>query len=138
MAAIYMWFDNEEMVLTTTLYPVEVEDNLQLNVSLSSGSLEPIPLDEVDVSYSIGSISVDEILLTAPPVDDDADVSYALSGIEVKTVLLSASPVDDDADASYNIVNVEVLSKLVIADTPDEELQLACSIDPTGCSMTPV
>jgi len=125
-------------ILTTTLYPIEINDDLQTGLTMGECLMEPVPFDEADFSYSLQEVEVKVILLTADPELDDVDFSYSLEAVEVRTILLSAAPELDDVDFSYELVEAEVVDKLVTVDTPDEELQLACSIDPSGCSMTPV
>lgn len=138
MAAIYMWFEKDVQIWTTTLYPIELDDNLQLGVTIGECSMTPPPSDEVDTTWSVLDITVDTILLTAPPVDDDVDVAWEIQAVEVKTILLAAPPIDDDVDVSWVLQDIELINKLVTVDTPDEELKLGISIDPSGCSMTAV
>jgi hypothetical protein len=43
MAAIYMWPLDESVVVTTTLYPIEANDGLSMNVAIWGGAMDPIP-----------------------------------------------------------------------------------------------
>lgn len=137
MAAIYMWFENDLVVLTTTLYPVEVTDYLQLTVDIADGRMDVVPQDEGDFSGALESVLLKQILNSYGPDQDSADFSGGLGTVVLQQILNSYGPDQDEADFSGGLVSVVLDLKLVIGDTPDEKLQLDCDIYPPGCSMTP-
>ena len=54
MAAIYMWFEPPEYtVLTTTLYPIDANDSMDMMVSLLSGSMGLLPESDIDIGHNV-------------------------------------------------------------------------------------
>jgi len=138
MAAIYMWFEAGIEFLTTTLYPIEMIDELQLNFNITDSSMSPIPQDSLNLSYGMNGVILNQILIAYGPNLDELDISAGLVSVLLNQILLSYGPNQDELDISYDLVNVQLVSLLVTADTPDEKLQLDFNISSSGCSMTPV
>lgn len=138
MAAIYMWFEEEVQVFTTTLYPVEVIDSLQLSADLYGGSLSLIPAEAHQNSGNLVSMSLPIILISTNGPDEQHQNSGDLVSVTLPIILLSTDGPDEAHDNSGDLVSVSMPLKLVIVDTPDEKLQFTCDINPSSCSMTPV
>ena len=66
MAAIYQWFTGKEVVLTTTLYPLEATDAVDLSIQLNNFLMRPVEEDAMDLSFSFVSGELEQILLQAP------------------------------------------------------------------------
>ena len=136
MAAIYMWFEDEEVIVTTTPYPIEIVEGMHLGYSLLDIRMDPVPEDAYIMDVTARDGSVVDILLIAP-VEDDAyimDVT-ALDGT-VADILIIA-PVEDDA----YIMDVTALDGTIrdaIVDSwmPDEGIHFGCTL--LDISMTAV
>jgi hypothetical protein len=138
MAAIYQWFPGQAVLLTTTLYPVEVIDELRLGISVAGGSLSLVPIDDLQYGQTLTSVDLNQILLDYGPDEDDLQYGQTLTSVDLLEILLDYGPDTDDLQYGQTLVSVELANKLVIGDTPDEKLQLSCGVYPSGCSMTPV
>jgi hypothetical protein len=111
MAAIYQWFVGDIEVLTTTLYPIEVQEGLNFTIDLDYGNMRNV--DNDDYIFAGGGFEdaySTPILLTGPEPNDDYIMSYGFD---------DAYPED----------------KLVIAYTPDQGLIFTVDLDSANCSM---
>ena len=138
MAAIYMWFEHELQIWTTTLYPIEVNDSLQFACNLTYGEMRIVQVEEIDLSSDLLAITIEAILLDYGPDDVPFDLSSDLLSITIEQILFTYGPDDVAFDQSSDLLSITIQDKLVIADTPDERLQLGCNVNPSGCSLTPV
>ena len=138
MAAIYMWFQRDVQVLTTTLYPLEVVDAVQFSFDIEDASMSLIPQDELGYSADLLGVTLTEILLTYGPLQDQVYYGADLLAVSLNTILLTHGPVNDELFISSDLLDVNLISLLVTVDTPDEKLQLDFDINATGWHMTPV
>jgi len=141
MAAIYQWFKNF-IIYTTTLYPVEVVDEMQLDAVIDGDALmRALPEDDTQISAIIaidGSYTQLRWFHTYGPEEDDTQVSaiIVIDGTYTQLRWFHAyGPEEDDTQISAIIViNGTYESGRVWGDTPDEELQLDGVID-ADCTM---
>jgi hypothetical protein len=136
MAAIYMWFEDEEVIVTTTPYPIEIIEGMHMGAELLSIRMDPIPEDAYAITMLALSGDVKDILITAP-IEDDAyqiDVT-ALTG-DVKDILIIAPPEDDAYETDMLALTGEVRDAIVAAWMPDEGLHFGCTL--LSISMTAV
>jgi len=138
MAAIYMWFENEEMILTTTLYPVELIDSLSLSCRLTYGELKPIPVETYEMSGTLLSITLPQILFSYGPDDEQYQMSGTLLGITLPVILIIHPEDEEEYTMSGTLMSITLPLKLVTVYAPVEKLQLNCDINPAYCSMTGV
>jgi len=136
MAAIYQWFQRDVQVLTTTLYPLEVIDAIQLNFNIVSGSLQPVPQDSLYMSANVTAIVLNQILLSYGTPEDSLDISANVTYVHLNQILLSYGTPEDELDIAGDLIEVLLISLLVTVDTPDEKLQLDFDINSTGWFMT--
>jgi len=136
MAAIYMWFNFEEMVLTTTPYPIEVIDSMQLAVNINAAEMGPINSDSHQNSSTVVAITNPLIYISSPLMSEAHKNNSALVGITNPLILITATAPTEAHKNSSDVVSISNPDKLVIVDTPDEKLQLNCDINPSNCSMT--
>lgn len=133
-----MWFDNEQMVLTTTLYPVEVQDFVRVSADISFGYMGLVPGEFHQHSGDLTGITKPVLLLSGSAPDEFHSNGGDLIGIDLPTLLLSGNAPDEDHQHSGDLTGIQLPLKLVIADTPDEELRVFCDVYPSSCSMTAV
>jgi len=139
MAAIYQWFLADEVVYTTTLYPIDVTEALQLSVATNPyANLSEFPIDYSTFKQEVVGISLDVLLLSADSSVDYTSFSQEIVSIELVSLLLSTESDIDYTFFSQEIVSVELVEMLVTCDTPDESLQLACSTNSSNSSLTVV
>lgn len=138
MAAIYMWFDSEEMILTTTLYPVEVIDGMQLAADIYGGSLSQILAEDHQNSADILSLGTYVILITYGTPEEFHQNSSDILSLGTYVILITYGTPEEFHQNSCNILSLGIVDLLVIVDTPDEKLQIDCDVYPSACSMTPI
>lgn len=137
MAAIYQWFYNEGvLVLTTTLYPIEYKDELQISCDIVTGEMQEIQSDAHTQSGDLLSIELYPILINYGPDNEDHKQSGDLTSIAVNQILLIYDPDNEDHRQSGDLTSITLNLKVVTIDTPDEKLQLDCDITPSDCSMS--
>jgi hypothetical protein len=116
------------LVLTTTLYPIELTDGLDFSVALQGGLLVTWPLDDLDVSFSVVGGNMQLGLLDYGPDNDDLDVLFSVVGGNMQVILLTYGPDNDDLDVTFSVVDGNMEPKLVTIDTPDEGLEFGLSL----------
>jgi len=138
MAAIYTWYDDGIVYLTTTLYPVEVLEAMELNISITVGSMYLVPTDEIAFINDMDSTIYTQVRWfyeDGPYADEIAFINDMDSTSYVQTRwFYEDGPYTDEIGFTDDMFEIIVLLKGVLADTPDEELQLSIAIDAT-CSM---
>ena len=141
MAAIYSWFKGKQILLTTTLYPIDVTEYMQLGVAFFTGTIEEIPNDDWKATFETngdGTLVQLRWFYTDGPYDDEWQASFETNGDGTLVQLrwfYSDGPYDDEWKATFETSNDGTLvNKLVEADSPDESLQLGCVILNT-CTM---
>mgnify|MGYP000058708441 CR=1 FL=1 len=140
MAAIYQWFEGGILyqTWTTTLYPIEAIEALQISFDLSDGSMRPVLNEHIDVSVEFISGSKIQTLLTTGPYEEAVDVGVEFISGTKEVTLLTTGPYEEAVDVGVEFISGTKVSKLVVAFAPDEELQIDFDLDPSNCSMTPV
>ena len=125
-------------VLTTTPYPIELTESLEMGCDMTFGAMRTIPEDEMNIAASFVSGSVIETLLDGGVLPDAMDIAAAFISGSVVATLLEGSVPPDEMDISAAFISGSKELKLVTAYTPDESIQMGCDMNPSGCSMTPV
>jgi hypothetical protein len=132
MAAIYMWRQGEVTVITTTPYPLDATDGMDVVLSFSEGALTDVPVDEVqtyDITAFDGSYTQLRWFYTYGPDTDEVQSTNVTAFDGSYTQLrwfYTYGPDTDEAqttdisafDGAYNL-------KLVEADSPDEEIDIS-------------
>jgi hypothetical protein len=121
---------------TSKPYPIELMDGIRMSCSFGGGSLQPIPEDAIDLSYSVVGGNLTAILQDTGPTDDAIDLSYSVADGNLTKILLETGPTDDAIDVTYSVIDGTLRPALVQNELPTEGLRLSCSF--TGGSMTPV
>jgi hypothetical protein len=122
--------------LTTTLYPLQAQDAIELSVTLASGGLWPIPVDNMDLGVEFLSGNLEEILLETPVYPDNMDLGAEFVSGELVTILLTIGPYPDDMNLGVSFVDGLLEAKLVSVFAPDEALELSVTL--ASGSMTPI
>jgi hypothetical protein len=139
MAAIYMWPVDDQTILTTTLYPVEVVEAMVFGASAAGGSMGIVPEDH---------LAITEEMQTTPsyiqvrwfyedgPYEDHIGLAESMgvgSYIQVRW-FYEDGPYSDALAITGDLQYITVTFKGVQTDTPDETLQLSTTIS-SGCTM---
>ena len=142
---VYMQYGGGEelQILTTTIYPLEASEALQLSIALSDESyLQPIPEDAVDMDPAFFGATMFDVLISTGPFDDAVDLNVniddSFQGATMTQVLISTGPFDDAVDLDHAFFGAIMEDKLVKVYAPDEALQLSIALDAAACSLTPV
>jgi len=130
MSAIYQWFEPggaTVVVYTTTLYPVEVFEEMHFGMTLVSGEMHPVPLEELDFDIAPLGGTITDILLTTPIEDEGLIFSMGAFGGTI-TLILLATPTEDEA-LDFDIVPLGgTIDTLLIQTATQEEMHFGCSL----------
>jgi hypothetical protein len=126
----------QEITYTTTLYPIEVVEGLDVGIALQEIAMREIPNDSLDISYSQIYSLMRDLLLATGPYDDALDISYSQIFSQMRDLLLETGPYDDALDMSYSHIFSLLVPKLVKADMPDEGLDIGIAL--LDVTMTPI
>lgn len=141
MAAIYMWPVDNQILLTTTLYPVDVTDAIAMSITFTDGTMLPIPSAEITGSFGMGPTG-DLVQLrwfyTDGPYDGEVAGSFGMGDdgtlVQLRWFYVDG-PYDGEIGGTFGMGPGGALTQLVVfADTPDESLQLSITINDT-CTM---
>lgn len=139
MAAIYQWFVGDEVVFTTTLYPIEVTEKLALlAVTNPYGNLSNYPIDYATSTSNMTLIEVVQILLSGDTGEDYATATSNMTLIQIDDLLQTGDTGEDYATSTSNMTLIRIDDLLVTCDTPDESLQLSCTTNAANSHLTPV
>jgi len=136
MAAIFMWRLKAQQVLTTTLYPVDANDGLDLSLALTKGTLAEIPHDELTVTEELISASYIQTrwFLTDAYEDSLTATEELVSASYTQVRWFFTDSYEESLTVTEELVDATYIRKLVEADSPDEGLQFSLAIKDT-CSM---
>jgi hypothetical protein len=123
-------------VLTTTLYPAEALDGMELGISLVSGLMQPIPNEDLQFGFAALDGDVTEILISTGPHDEAIEFDFAALNGNVEDILISTGPHDEAVEFNFAALDGNVEDKLVEAVMPDEGMDFGISL--VSGSMTPV
>jgi hypothetical protein len=123
-------------VLTTTLYPAEATDAMELAISLIDGLMEPIPEENAVFNFAALDGIITQILSSTGPHDENAEFNFAALDGTIETILLSTGPHDEAASFNFAALDGTVEEKLVEALMPDEAMDITIAL--IDGSMTPV
>lgn len=138
MAAIYMWFDDEQMVLTTTLYPIEAVDAQTMSADVSLGLLYNIDEDDIKNSGEFLGGLMPVILITYGPDEEDIKNAGDLTSITMPVILISYGPDEEDIKNAGDLMGISMPLKLVDVFAPDQMMRNVCDVNPSACSMTTI
>jgi hypothetical protein len=123
-------------VLTTTLYPAETLDAMEIGISLVSGRMDPIPIEEYEFTLVALNGNITPILLTAPTQDEEYEFTLVALNGSITQILLTAPTEEEEYEFTLVALDGNVESKLVEAELPDEAMDIGISL--ISGSMTPV
>ena len=139
MAAIYQWFPTGQlMYLTTTPYPVDINDRMEFSVTLDIGGMYLIPNEGLDATMTFMSMDLQQILKSTGPYYDAFDASMTFMSMDLRQILKSTGPYYDAFDSTMTFLSMDLVAKLVTIDTPDEALSTTIELSTADCSMTPI
>lgn len=133
MAAIYTPQWVLDLELTTTLYPVEAIESLELSIAVTESRMSLLPADEVAVTMDVGTATNIQLrwFYSDGPYDDDVAVTFGAedgSYVQLRW-FYTDGPYDDDVAVTFDVGAASNVNKLIEADAGIEELQLSIAID---------
>ena len=128
MAAIYQWFVADLQIFTTKLYPLEVFEKMQIGVSLISGSLTSIPLEDWEMSISCWEGSILQAVITTQTHSEDWEMVITTLDGSIRIGLVTVPTKEEDWDMAISCLDGIVVPSIVQALMPDEGLQFGCSL----------
>ena len=143
MAAIYMWppKPGTTIVLTTTLYPVEVVDAIVFGVAVNAGSMQAISAEYLGLTNDVTAAAYVQArwFYTDGPYTDYLELTNdVISSTYVQERWFYVDgPYTENLEITNDVIQSTYVRVLVIVDTPDEKLQLSVAISP-ACVMEPV
>lgn len=137
MAAIYMWRQGEVLVITTTPYPIDYTESLEISVSPVSGDLFAIPQDYFDTGIALVSGELNLIRFDQFVDEEGFDTGLALVSGQLNIIRFDVFAEEEAFDTGISLISGTLIGKVVEGDTPDESLEVSCTIE-SDCSMTAV
>lgn len=138
MAAIYCPPWPGDIVVTTTIYPVDYFDGVTMGCSPSTGWMAAITSDNIAADQSIISMTYvqERWYLDGGEYTDNIAADQAIIGMTYvqERWYLTDGPYSDSIAADQAIIGMTKENKLVEADTPDELIEINATIMNT-CTM---
>lgn len=139
MAAIYQWFSpGEEQTFTTTLYPLESVEGVQVSASINTTTMSLIPFDNLEVAASFLSAEYNMLLIEDGPYLDELSISPSLLTVDYNEILIEDGPYPDTLEVAAAFLSAEYTRLLIEIYAPDEAIQITAAINEGDCAMTPV
>ena len=121
---------------TSKIYPVEILDGLAISCSFTSGVIQVIPEEDLDITYSVQGGSLTPVLIESGPFLEDIDITYSVLGGNLDVILLNIGPFEEEIDIDYSVTDGNLRLALVQNTLPEDGLLISCVF--TGGSTTPV
>lgn len=139
MAAIYMWRVDEQLLLTTTLYPAEAVESMNIGATIVDGAMPLIPWDALQTyNDDLKSISYTQVrwFYEDGPYDDALETTDDLLSMSYTQVrwFYEDGPYEDGLVVTSDLRSITYTLKGVLADAELEKLYLGARIT-TDCSM---
>lgn len=138
MAAIYQWFIADAQVFTTTLYPIEATEAMELSIDFDVAYLEEVPADQLTHGVTMLEVTIREALLYAPEQIDEITHGVTLLEVSIRPGLLEAPEQVDYLTHGVTMLEVTIEMVLITVYTPDEAMDIAIALDTGSCSLTAV
>jgi hypothetical protein len=130
MAAIYQWFIEGEVLLTTTLYPYEDEIEVFPELEVESVLLYEWPKDTLTFSGAqLVSAEIVPTLIETTGQDAVELNSYDLVNGEVLDILQDLDPGQDTLTVSAGFVDAELIDILIRAKSPEETINTTIAVE---------
>jgi len=94
----------EQQILTTTLYPIEVVEGMDLSISLVDGQMNVIPEEEVEFGFAALDGNITPILISTGPHDEAVEFAFAALDGNITSKLVSALMPEEGMDISIALV----------------------------------
>lgn len=118
-----------ELLLTSTPYPIEVEDGVRFGVSLDEVSVWSWPKDDFALNYSVQGGYLTPTLISTGPTEDDLELTYSVAGGYLTPTLLTTGPTEDDMEMGYSVEGGYLTPLLKTVDTRDDGARFAMSLE---------
>ena len=138
MAAIYCPPWPKNIVVTTTIYPVDYADGVAIGCGPSTGWMAPIATDQLATDQAIIGMTYIQERWYLPTIERTDDIATGQAIISMTYVqqrwYLPTIEETDNLSTSQVIIGMTKIYKLVEADTPDEMIGMNATIMNT-CTM---
>jgi hypothetical protein len=134
MAAIYMWISDEEVIVTTTPYPIEVIEGMHMGAELVSIGMFVVPEDEYQWGADAVGGNIRDIVISTGPHDDAYQWGADAVGGAIRDILLTAGPYDDAYQWGADAVGGNIRDAIVQSWMPDEGLHFGCTLQSISMS----
>ena len=138
MAAIYQWFVDTDVIVTTTLYPVEAQDALVFDIDLSGSSMTEMNRDKLDIGQTFLTITRTDVLITGTADPDSLDMGQTFLTITRTDVLIDATADPDSLDIGQTFLDISRSDILIRAQHPENGVYMTIGLDEAGTSLDPV
>lgn len=113
MAAIYQWFVNKAVVVTTTPYPIEVIESVEFDADVGAFNMRDIYGDDLESGWSFTTGELRVLLKSYGPDSDDVDSSWSFTTGEMRVLLREYGPDSDDVDVAWSFDAASLVLKLI-------------------------
>jgi hypothetical protein len=136
MAAIYMWYVLDDVIVTTTLYPVESSDGVEFSVSLALGILRQIH----NTNMSVQVLPLDGTLTTILLDTEANPTEFAVSTLPLDSLLTTILNERDADPTDFGVSTLPLdgvlTTQLVTIQAPPRGAEFSITLG--SCNLTPV
>lgn len=122
--------------VTSRVYPIEAQDQMQIGISAPEGSMSVVPEDEYELTQAFQGMSIREALEVADVGEDQYDLDQAFQGMVIRKILKTTDVGEDEYDLTQGYLGMTTRQALVRQNMVPEKMQIGISA-PSG-SMTPI
>lgn len=138
MAAIYQWFEDVEVILTTTLYPIETQENLDISFDMDWAIEWEVPVDQGEAgAFFVGGSRQDE-LIELPLETDQGEVGAFFTGGIREDILIELPPETDAGEVGAFFTGGDRFDILIEIYTPTQNLNIGFDVASEYFIDTPV
>ena len=117
-----------QLLLTSTLYPIEIDDGIAFSGSLLAGNIREIKFDELAASVSFLTASLQEVVIDDGTTEDELAASVSFLTASLVTIVIDDGTTEDELSASVSLLSASLVPVLVTADTQESGLSFSGGI----------
>lgn len=125
MAAIYQWFVNKAVTVTTTPYPIEVIEGVEFAGDLDSFNARDIWLDEITSAWSMETASMRVLLKSYGPDTDEITTTWSMETASMRQLLKTHGPDTDEITTGWSMETASMVFKLISTQIYPHGLNMA-------------
>lgn len=118
-----------DLILTSTLYPIEADEHLEVTPGIEAVYKRPVPEDEIDIGWSVAGAGMLDTLLQMPNKVDEVDVNWSVTSANMIPVLLTMPDKEDEVDVNWSVTDADMKFALVAANADDHAITMTPAVE---------